>query len=121
MFLSTVTCFFTDNLYALNIADPQKSALILENKSRRSEFFSNLCYLKENQTLYFAVHTGKYFENGSQTFESEGLYVLKKVFANPEESKSYGTFLGNHDEYANRLGDWESGMTEKSLHLATAS
>ncbi|MBR1722912.1 MAG: hypothetical protein IJ727_10590 [Treponema sp.] len=67
-----------DNLYALNIADPQKSALILENKSRRSEFFSNLCYLKENQTLYFAVHTGKYFENGSQTFESEGLYVLKK-------------------------------------------
>ncbi|WP_294431789.1 alpha-amylase family glycosyl hydrolase [uncultured Treponema sp.] len=30
---------------------------------------------------------------------------LSKFFANPDSNKAYGTFLGNHDEYFDRLGD----------------
>ena len=44
----------------------------------------------------------------------------KKIFANPNTNQSYGTFLGNHDEYFGRLGDCESYMTATGEKLATA-
>lgn len=46
--------------------------------------------------------------------------ATKKIFANPNESQSYGTFLGNHDEYFSRIGDYESNLTNKGVHQATA-
>ena len=43
-----------------------------------------------------------------------------KIFGNPDESKSYGTFLGNHDEYAGRLGDSETTIGKTGIILATS-
>ncbi|MBP3742401.1 MAG: hypothetical protein J6J00_05385 [Treponema sp.] len=62
----------------MNIDAPEKSALILENPAKINGVFSNLCYLPQNQTLYFGVHNGGAFVNGVQIFQSEGIYVLKK-------------------------------------------
>lgn len=67
-----------ENLYAVNIAEPDKSILILENPAHEAGVFSNLCYLPENQTLYFGIHNGAGLVNGVQLFYGEGTYVLKK-------------------------------------------
>lgn len=67
-----------ENLYAVNMAEADKSILILENPAGEAGVFSNLCYLPENQTLYFGIHNGAGLVNGVQLFYGEGTYVLKK-------------------------------------------
>lgn len=67
-----------ENLYAANLRDPAASLLILENPAGKAGVFSNLCYLAENQTLYFGIHSGAALVNGVQLFLGEGTYLLKK-------------------------------------------
>lgn len=67
-----------ENLYAVNLRVPADSLLILENPAHEAGVFSNLCYLPENQTLYFGIHNGAGHVNGVQLFYGEGTYVLKK-------------------------------------------
>ncbi|MBQ7752655.1 MAG: hypothetical protein IJR80_03240 [Treponema sp.] len=67
-----------ENLYAVNLREPADSLLILENPAGEAGIFSNLCYLSENQTLYFGIHNGHGLVNGVQLFLGEGTYLLKK-------------------------------------------
>ncbi|EID85889.1 histidine kinase [Treponema sp. JC4] len=67
-----------ENLYAVNLREPAASLLILENPAGKAGVFSNLCYLAENQTLYFGIHSGAALVNGVQLFLGEGTYHLKK-------------------------------------------
>ena len=67
-----------ENLYAVNLREPADSLLILENPAGEAGVFSNLCYLSENQTLYFGIHNGHGLVNGVQLFLGEGTYLLKK-------------------------------------------
>lgn len=45
--------------------------------------------------------------------------TVKKIYANPASDKSFGTFLGNHDEYFDRPGDWFKGEKAPAI-LATS-
>ena len=47
-------------------------------------------------------------------------YVSSRFFTPSDASYSYGTFLGNHDEYHNRLGDYFGNGTSDGGILATA-
>ncbi|MBR0098300.1 MAG: hypothetical protein IJP90_01110, partial [Treponema sp.] len=46
--------------------------------------------------------------------------LTSSLFTPAKSEWSYGTFLGNHDEYFNRIGDYESNLTNKGVHQATA-
>lgn len=67
-----------ESLYAVNVRDAERSALILENPAQAPGVFSNLCYLPQNGTLYFGIHNGSSRVNGVQLFVGEGIYTLKK-------------------------------------------
>ncbi len=49
----------------------------------------------------------------------EASYLSAALKKNPAENKSYGTFLGNHDNYIDRLGTFYGGY-EASIKAATA-
>ena len=56
-----------------------------------------------------------YYDNGNLAFT-----MNSTIYENPSALQSYGTFLGNHDEYIDRLGDWEGEGTSGKSILATA-
>lgn len=46
-------------------------------------------------------------------------YASSTLRANPDENKTYGTFIGNHDRYINRLGSYYYGY-EPMIKLSSA-
>lgn len=63
------------------------------------------------------------FDQGYGTVDSVGYgessYLSSSLRKNPAKNKSYGTFIGNHDNYIDRLGSVYSGH-EASIKAATA-
>ncbi len=55
----------------------------------------------------------------SSILSGEASYFSSTLSKNPEETKSYGTFLGNHDNYIDRLGTVFAG-DEAKIKAATA-
>lgn len=51
--------------------------------------------------------------------EGDASYLSSSLKKNPAENKSYGTFLGNHDNYIDRLGSFYGGY-EACIKAATA-
>lgn len=51
--------------------------------------------------------------------EYDASYLSSTLKANPSETKSYGTFIGNHDNYIDRLGTFFDGY-EAQIKAATA-
>lgn len=63
------------------------------------------------------------FDQGKRAVDSVGYgessYLSSTLKANPSETKSYGTFIGNHDNYIDRLGTVFYGY-EAQIKAATA-
>lgn len=52
-------------------------------------------------------------------YNQNASYLSSTLRANPDENKTYGTFIGNHDEYLDRLGTCFSGY-EAQIKLSSA-
>lgn len=52
-------------------------------------------------------------------YNQNASYLSSTLRANPDENKTYGTFIGNHDEYLDRLGSLFSGY-EAQIKLSSA-
>lgn len=52
-------------------------------------------------------------------YNQNASYLSSTLLANPDENKTYGTFIGNHDEYLDRLGSLFSGY-EAQTKLSSA-
>lgn len=68
-----------------------------------------------NMVLDFDQGRGCY----NSIYKSDSRILTSTLYKNPSEIKTYGTFIGNHDEYMGRIGTWYSGYVP-GIKLITA-
>ena len=99
-------------------------AWITDNRPELSKYFGTSEKPEFNMALDFdqgksIIEQVRYHNTNITDSNGYKYNALYKFYTNTT-SRIYGTFLGNHDEYYNRLGDYESVFSASGEKLCTA-
>ena len=90
-------------------------AWIENNRSALNAYFGSEEKPEFNMVLDFDQGRGCY----NSIYKSDSRILTSTLYKNPSEIKTYGTFIGNHDEYMGRIGTRFGGYAS-SIKLITA-
>lgn len=90
-------------------------AWIENNRSALDAYFGSEQKPEFNMVLDFDQGRGCY----NSIYKSDSRILTSTLYKNPSEIKTYGTFIGNHDEYMGRIGTRFGGYAS-SIKLITA-
>ena len=90
-------------------------AWIENNRSALNAYFGSEEKPEFNMVLDFDQGRGCY----NSIYYYDGRILASTLYENPSEIKTYGTFIGNHDEYMGRIGTRFGGYAS-SIKLITA-